>query len=75
MTNKINYEDAFNELQEIVIEIEKGEISVDTLSYKVKRAAQLIKICKAKLSSTEEDVNIILKELDDETLKAETEEE
>jgi len=65
MTDKINYEDAFNELQDIVEEIEKGEISVDTLSQKVKRAAQLIKICKAKLSSTEEDVNKILKELDE----------
>lgn len=66
MTEKINYEEAFNELQEIVGEIEKGEISVDILSEKVKRAAQLIKICKTKLSTTEENVNTILKELDDE---------
>jgi len=72
MTNKINYEEAFNELQKIVLEIEKGEISVDTLSEKVKRAAQLIKICKAKLSSTEEDVNKILKELDDESVNVDS---
>lgn len=71
MTEKINYEEAFNELQEIVNEIEIGEISVDTLSEKVKRAAQLIKICKTKLSTTEEDVNKILKELDDESGAAE----
>ena len=45
-------------------EIEQGEISVDELSEKVKRAAQLIKICKLKLATTEEDVNKILKELD-----------
>ena len=64
MNDKINYTDAFNELQEIVTEIEQGEISVDELSQKVKRAAQLIKICKTKLTSTEEDVNKILKELD-----------
>jgi len=67
MTEKINYEKAFNELQEIVNEIETGEISVDVLSEKVKRAAHLIKICKSKLLTTEEDVNKILKELDDET--------
>jgi exodeoxyribonuclease VII small subunit len=51
-------------LQQIVQEIEQGEISVDELSQKVKRAATLIKICKDKLSSTEEDVSIILKELE-----------
>jgi len=65
MSNTINYSEAFKELQEIVIEIEQGEISVDELSQKVKRASQLIKICKTKLTSTEEDVNKILKELSD----------
>ena len=59
-----NYTEAFGELQSIVSEIEQGEISVDELSEKVKRAALLIRICKTKLSTTEEDVNIILKELD-----------
>jgi len=37
---------------------------VDELSEKVKRAALLIKICKQKLTTTEEDVNKILKELE-----------
>jgi exodeoxyribonuclease VII small subunit len=65
MSNKTsNYTDSFNELQNIVTEIEKGEISVDELSEKVKRAAELIKICKTKLTSTEEDVSKILKELE-----------
>lgn len=64
MSQDINYTDAFEELQRIVSEIEQGEISVDELSEKVKRAAFLIKICKSKLSTTEEDVNKILKELD-----------
>jgi exodeoxyribonuclease VII small subunit len=54
-------------LQGIVLEIEQGEISVDALSEKVKRAAVLIKICKAKLTSTEEDVSRILKELEKST--------
>ncbi|HXB44646.1 MAG TPA: exodeoxyribonuclease VII small subunit [Puia sp.] len=63
MSNKINYTEAFDELQTIVSEIEQGEITVDELSEKVKRATELIKICKTKLSSTEEDVNKILKDL------------
>jgi exodeoxyribonuclease VII small subunit len=64
MNDKPNYTEAFEELQEIVSEIEQGEISVDELAAKVKRAALLIKICKDKLSTTEEDVSKILKELD-----------
>ena len=64
MNHQPNYAEAFQELQQIVSEIEDGQISVDDLSEKVKRAAQLIHICKSKLSSTEEDVNRILKDLD-----------
>jgi exodeoxyribonuclease VII small subunit len=63
MSDNLSYTTAFEELQKIVSEIEKGEISVDELSEKVKRAAQLIKVCKAKLTDTEEDVNKILQEL------------
>jgi exodeoxyribonuclease VII small subunit len=64
MSDNPKYTEAFEELQQIVSEIEEGQISVDALSEKVKRAALLIKICKSKLASTEEDVNKILKELD-----------
>jgi exodeoxyribonuclease VII small subunit len=66
MSDEIKYTEAFEELQQIVLDIEEGEISVDELSIKVKRAAQLIKICKTKLATTEEDVNEILKELEGE---------
>ncbi|KMQ72563.1 Exodeoxyribonuclease 7 small subunit [bioreactor metagenome] len=61
---ELKYTDAFEELQQIVEEIEDGSISVDQLSEKVKRAAELIKVCKKKLTTTEEDVNKILKELE-----------
>jgi len=54
------------ELEEIVAEIEQGEITIDTLSEKVKRASELIRICKNKLIATEEDVNKILKEIKEE---------
>lgn len=64
MTEKISYTEAFEELQHIITEIEQGEISVDELSLKVKRAAELIKICKNKLHTTEEDVTRILSELE-----------
>ncbi len=65
MSEELKYQEAFHELQQIVAEIEEGEISIDDLSVKVKRAAALIRICKAKLSATEEDVNQVLRELDE----------
>jgi exodeoxyribonuclease VII small subunit len=64
MSKEPNYTEAFDELQTIVSEIESGEISVDELSEKVKRATVLIRICKNKLTSTEEDVAKILKDLE-----------
>ncbi|MCT4562138.1 MAG: exodeoxyribonuclease VII small subunit [Crocinitomicaceae bacterium] len=64
MANKISYDKAFEELQKIVTDMEDGEIGVDVLSEKVKRASELIKICKEKLTSTEDDIQKILKDLD-----------
>jgi len=61
-----NYTAAFEELQMIVRDIESGDIGVDELSEKVKRASVLIAICKEKLFKTEDDVNQILKELESE---------
>jgi len=66
MATKLNYSKAFEELQQIVADIEEGETGVDELAEKVKRAAELIRICKAKLTSTGEDVNKILEMLDQE---------
>ncbi len=63
MKEKISYTHAFEELQIIVAEMEKGEITVDQLSEKVQRAAVLIQVCKEKLTSTELDVRKILREL------------
>jgi exodeoxyribonuclease VII small subunit len=62
--SEINYRDAFDELQEIVSDMEDGQINVDELAQKVKRATELIRICKSKLTATEGDVQKILKELE-----------
>jgi exodeoxyribonuclease VII small subunit len=65
MAKTPNYTEAFDELQQIVADIEDGEISVDELGVKVKRASQLIKICKKKLTTTEQDVSKILEDLEE----------
>ena len=62
----LNYSDAYQELMEIVQEIENGDISVDVLSEKVNRASILLRFCKEKLKQTEVDVDQILKDLSEE---------
>ncbi len=63
---KLNYSEAMAELEQLVHDMEYGDISVDELSEKVKRSAFLIKFCKSRLKSTEEDVENILKDMEDE---------
>lgn len=65
MSDQPKYTEAFEELQQIVADIEDGEISVDELSVKVKRASELIKICKEKLTATDSDISKILENLED----------
>lgn len=63
MTKKISYTEAYNELQEIVSEMENSEINIDQLDSKIKRASELLKICKDKLFKTEKEVTQILEEI------------
>jgi exodeoxyribonuclease VII small subunit len=60
----MKYTEAFDELQEIVLAMEEGQIGIDELAEKVKRATELIRICRLKLTSTEGDVQKILKDLE-----------
>lgn len=63
MEKNITYTEAFKQLQEIVQQMENADISVDDLSENIKKATQLIKICKDKLTKTEEEVNKTIAEL------------
>ena len=62
----ITYKAAMSEIEMIIRQIEDEELDVDLLSEKVKRVTSLIKICKEKLHKTEEEVNKILSEDEDE---------
>jgi exodeoxyribonuclease VII small subunit len=60
----MKYTEAFDELQKIVSAMEEGQIGIDELAEKVKRATELIRICRLKLTTTEGDVQKILKDLE-----------
>lgn len=60
VNENISYQDAVNELEEILSEIETGETDIDVLSEKVKRALFLIQLCKAKLKNTDDEVRKLI---------------
>ena len=60
----ITYTEAITEIEEIINKIEQDELDVDQLTERVKRVAYLLKICKSKLHETEEEVENILKDMD-----------
>lgn len=63
MSENITYTEAYNELQQIVAEMENSEITIDELDSRIKRASVLLKICKDKLFSTEKEVQQVLEEI------------
>ncbi|UIR55668.1 exodeoxyribonuclease VII small subunit [Sphingobacterium sp. SRCM116780] len=63
MENNYTYTEAFRELEQIVQDIESGNTNIDILTEKIKRASLLIQICRAQLTSTEEEVNQLLQNL------------
>ena len=56
----IKYETAFAELQSIVRKMENDELDIDQMSEQLKRAQELIKLCKDKLTKTDEEIKKIL---------------
>jgi exodeoxyribonuclease VII small subunit len=69
--NQLSYKQALEELEKIVDEIENGEIDVDFLAEKVKRATFLSQICKSKLKKTQEELDKLLSEIEKEDIKQE----
>jgi exodeoxyribonuclease VII small subunit len=65
MKDTPDYKYAIEEIESIVEEIESEGVDVDVLAEKVKRAAYLIEICKAKLKKTDDEVKKILKEFEE----------
>ncbi|HKK60861.1 MAG TPA: exodeoxyribonuclease VII small subunit [Salinivirga sp.] len=62
MAKKFSYSEATQEIEQIIDQLEAGDLEIDELSTKVKRASQLIKKCKDHLKTTEDKVNEILDE-------------
>jgi exodeoxyribonuclease VII small subunit len=62
---EVSYRDAVAEIESILTQIENEELDVDEMSVKVKRAAELIKLCREKLYKTEKEVEAIFNEMEE----------
>lgn len=60
MTEEIGYGEAVVELEAILEEIEGDDVDVDLLSVRVRRAAELIRICRERIHATRMEVEEIV---------------
>ena len=57
-----NYENAVSELEQIVLQMEKGELDLDQLAQKVTYARTLIDKCKETLKQTDCEIKQLFEE-------------
>ena len=58
----LKYEEAMATLEQIVARMENNELDLDTMSEQLKKAQRLIKLCKDKLTKTDQEIRKILNE-------------
>ena len=61
---EIGYADALAELEAILEEIEDDAVDVDVLAAKVKRGAELLRVCRGRITAAKVEVTQIVAELD-----------
>lgn len=64
MAEEISYRDALTELEGILAAIEEEQVDVDDLAIKVKRSAELIRLCRARIEAATVAVEAIVDELE-----------
>jgi exodeoxyribonuclease VII small subunit len=60
------YADAVVELEEILEELENDAVDVDLLATRVRRAAELIRVCRARITGARLEIEKIVTELESE---------
>ena len=60
----LTYQQALDELTDIVAQLENESIPIDELADKVKRASNLIHYCQSRLNATDKEVKKIISQLE-----------
>lgn len=61
----IGYADAMQELEDILGELEGDDLDVDVLADRVRRASELIKLCRGRITRAQDDVARIVADLEE----------
>jgi exodeoxyribonuclease VII small subunit len=64
MGEAVGYAEAMAELETILDELEGDHLDVDVLAERVKRASELIKLCRTRIAAAQDDVNRIVTDLE-----------
>ncbi len=62
--SKLSFKQAYEELTQILEGLQTQDVDVDVLVSKVKRATELIKFCREKITQTESQVKKIIEEFE-----------
>ena len=60
MKKEFKYEEAMQQLENIVASLESEELDIDQMAAQLKTAQKLIQLCKNKLTKTDEEIKKIL---------------
>ena len=60
MKKNFKYEEAVEQLEQIVRKMENDELDIDSLTDELRKAQELIKLCKAKRTSTDAEIKKML---------------
>ncbi len=60
MAKETKYEDAVSKLENIVERLENDQLGIDEMTTELKKAQQLIKLCKDRLTKTDAEIQKIL---------------
>lgn len=65
----LKFGEALEELEAILRRVESEEIDIDSLAEELRRAAQLLEVCRGKIQRAEVEVTQIVQQLEDEEEK------
>ncbi len=69
MKNKTNFEQSIKELEDIVKQLERGELSLDESLDFFQKGVELSKVCSKMLDEAEQRINILVKDKNGEVVE------
>ena len=63
MAEEISYREALSELEGLLTELEEEQVDIDELAVKVRRSAELIRLCRSRIEAANIEVESVVGEM------------